>query len=128
MGNHFVWGRFLVDAWLKRRTYYAVTNRRVLIVQQRWRNKAQNMIFLQQIPKIVQEGSECGTIWFGEKLPVIGNRRERTGDISRFYLKDVPIFADIDDVYSVHRLVLDLQSKLDPRPKSPDILTYNEQK
>jgi len=30
LGQYFVWGRFFVDAWLKRRTYYAVTNQRRL--------------------------------------------------------------------------------------------------
>ena len=35
MGNYMVWGRFLHDAWLKRRTYYGVTNRRLLILQER---------------------------------------------------------------------------------------------
>jgi hypothetical protein len=128
IGIHMLWGRFFVDAWLKRRTYYAVTNRRVLVVQQRWRSKSHNMIYLQQIPRIVREGAECGTIWFGEKLPVLGSRGQRKRDSSRFSLDGVPIFADIDDVHSVHQLVLDLQSKIDPRPKSSDILTYNEQK
>jgi len=32
-------GRFLVEAWIKRRTYYAITNRRILIVQDAWRLK-----------------------------------------------------------------------------------------
>jgi hypothetical protein len=34
IGNFMVWGRFFHDAWLKRRTYYAVTNRRALILQE----------------------------------------------------------------------------------------------
>lgn len=29
-GQYMIWGRFIVDGWLKRRTFYAVTNRRVL--------------------------------------------------------------------------------------------------
>src|SRR5208283_4403082 len=37
IGQYMIWGRFLVDAWLKRRTYYAVTNRRVLILQEGWK-------------------------------------------------------------------------------------------
>jgi hypothetical protein len=34
VGQYFIWGRFLRDAWLKRRTYYAVTNRRVIAIQE----------------------------------------------------------------------------------------------
>ncbi|HEY6263813.1 MAG TPA: hypothetical protein VIW93_03335 [Candidatus Acidoferrum sp.] len=33
IGQYMIWGRFLNDAWLKRRTYYAITNKRLLIVQ-----------------------------------------------------------------------------------------------
>ncbi len=31
IGQYIVWGRFFHDAWLKRRTYYGVTGRRVLL-------------------------------------------------------------------------------------------------
>src|SRR5579863_4071401 len=34
IGQYMIWSRFFWDAWLKRRTYYAVTNRRVLILQE----------------------------------------------------------------------------------------------
>ena len=30
-GQYLIWGRFFHDAWLKRRTFYAVTNRRACI-------------------------------------------------------------------------------------------------
>ena len=33
-GNYMVWGRFLVDGWLKRRTYYAITSRRAFLLQE----------------------------------------------------------------------------------------------
>jgi hypothetical protein len=35
-GQYLIWGRFFHDAWLKRRTFYAVTNRRVLAPQDGW--------------------------------------------------------------------------------------------
>ena len=35
-GQYLIWGRFFYDAWLKRRTYYALTNRRVIVVQNGW--------------------------------------------------------------------------------------------
>ena len=32
-GQYLIWGRFFYDAWLKRRTYYALT---VIVVQNGW--------------------------------------------------------------------------------------------
>src|ERR1041385_6344562 len=34
-GQYMIWGRFVYKCWEKRRTYYALTNRRALIVQER---------------------------------------------------------------------------------------------
>jgi len=124
MGNYIVWGRFLRDAWLKRRTYYGVTNRRLLILQEGWKRKTSTM-FLQEIPQIEREGASIGTLWFGTKYPVIVPRGQKSRDMSRFSLGDVPVFADIADVDSVHRLIMDLRAKIDPRPPSPPTLTYS---
>jgi hypothetical protein len=33
LGQYAIWGRFLTADWRKRRTFYAVTNRRVLAVR-----------------------------------------------------------------------------------------------
>jgi hypothetical protein len=37
IGQYMIWGRFVWDAYLKRRTYYAITNRRVLVMQDAWK-------------------------------------------------------------------------------------------
>jgi hypothetical protein len=63
MGQYMIWGRFLYDAWLKKRTYYAVTNRRVLVLQESWKRKM-NWMFLEAIPTIESEGEMTGTLWF----------------------------------------------------------------
>jgi hypothetical protein len=123
MGNYIVWGRFLHDAWLKRRTYYGVTNRRLLILQEGWKRKTSTM-FLQEIPQIEREGDSTGTLWFGTKYPVIVPKGQKSRDMSRFSLGDVPVFADILDADSVCRLILDLRAKIDPRPPAPPALTY----
>jgi hypothetical protein len=112
IGQYFIWGRFLYDAWLKRRTYYAVTNRRVLVMQEGWKPKT-SWIYVNSIPTIEREGSTTGTLWFGPKYPVISGRGQRNRGMSRFSVGDVPIFADIDDLDSVYRMVLDLREKAD---------------
>jgi hypothetical protein len=114
VGQYFLWGRFVYDGWLKRRTYYYVTSRRILIVQDGWKRKA-SFNYIDVLPTIQKEGSDTGTLWFGPKLPVLAGRNQRKRDMSRFSVGDTPVFADIDDVDSVYRTVLDLREQLTKR-------------
>jgi hypothetical protein len=124
VGNYMVWGRFFMDAWLKRRTYYAVTNRRVLMLQEGWKRKT-SMMFLEWIPSMEREGTEIGTLWFGPKYPVIAGKGQKKRDVSRFSIGDVPVFADIENVESVYRLILDLRTKAGKTSTSTQsILSY----
>ncbi|HUC52672.1 MAG TPA: hypothetical protein VMR90_01415 [Candidatus Cybelea sp.] len=110
LGNYMVGGRFLVGAWLKRKTYYAVPNRRLLILQERWKRKTNGM-YLEAIPTIERDGTKTGTVWFGKKYPVIAGRGRRKRSMSRFDVGDIPVFADLDDVDSVQRLVQELREQ-----------------
>jgi hypothetical protein len=128
VGQYVIWGRFAWDAWLKRRTYYAITDRRVLILQEGWKRKTQ-FSYLESIPQISREGGDVGTLWLGAKLPTFGGRGTKTSGWSRFGITDgVPMLADIDNVDSVYHLILDLREKI--RVKSnqpgPDPLSYRE--
>ena len=84
------------------------------------------MMYLDLIPTIEWEGTNTGTIWFGPKLPILGARGQKKRNISRFSLGDTPVFADIDEVESVHRLILDLRSKLSAKLQRYEPLTYPE--
>jgi len=110
MGQYFIWGRFLYDAWLKRRTSYAVTTRRVLAVQEAWRRKT-SWLYIDAIPTVEREGTTTGTLWFEPKRPVLAGRGQKTRDMSRFSISGSPVFADIDDLDSVYRTILDLKEK-----------------
>ncbi len=110
IGQYLIWGRFLYDAWLKRRTYYAVTNRRAMVFQDKWKQKTITT-YLEAIPTIEREGATTGTLWLGTKYPVITGRGRTTRGMSRFTLGNVPVFADIDDLDSVYRLITDLREK-----------------
>ena len=118
VGQYMIWGRFLYDAWLKRRTYYAITNRRVLVKQEGWKRKV-SATFLESLPSITQEGHRTGTLWFGPKYPVIAGRGQKTREISRFGVGDVPTFADVDDVDEIYKLVTDLRYKAQLRDRQP---------
>jgi hypothetical protein len=114
IGQHMIWGRFLYDAWLKKRTYYAVTNRRILVLQEGW-NRKTSWAYISTIPTVEREGSTTGTLWFGPKYPAIAGRGQKTRNMSRFKVDDVPVFADINDLDSVYHTVLDLREKADQK-------------
>lgn len=123
LGQYLVWGRFFVDAWLKRRTYYAITNQRAIILQEGWTRKLR-FTYLESIPEIVREGTTIGTLWLGPRLPVIAGRGRPTRDTSRFKVDGhVPVLADIDDVNSVYDLTVGLREARRPRP-NPPVLSY----
>ena len=111
IGQYMIWGRFIVDAWYKRRTYYAVTNRRAMILQDAWKTKSR-FVFLESITELSREGTSLGSIWLGPKLPVLGGRGSNTRGFSRYAVTNVvPVLSDLDDVDSVYRLILDLREK-----------------
>jgi len=111
IGQYFIWGRFLYDAWLKQRTYYAVTNRRVLILQEGWKRKVRSC-YLESIPEIAREGETSGTLWLGQKLSLFAGRGSPKRSMSRFDVDGyVPILADIDDLDSVYRLIMNLRDQ-----------------
>jgi hypothetical protein len=110
IGQYLIWGRFLYDGWLKRRTYYGVTNLRVLIVQQGWKRKVSST-YLESLPQVEKEGQGTGTLWFGPRLPAFAGRGQPTRGLSRFSVGSVPSFADIDDVDGVDETIADLKRK-----------------
>jgi hypothetical protein len=101
-------GRFFFDAWLKRRTYYAVTNRRVLVLQEGWKRKTR-FTQLEAVVGMEIEGDAIGTIWFGPKYPMIAGRGQKSRGWSRFSVGEVVVFADVDDVRAIQRLILELR-------------------
>lgn len=111
IGQYMIWGRFVYDAWLKIRTYYGLTNRRILIVQDGWKRKTQ-FLFLEAIPLISREGDPTGTLWLGAKPPVFGGRSAGRQALSRLDVGGaVPVLMDIDDADQVYRLIVDLRDK-----------------
>jgi hypothetical protein len=61
-GNYMLWGRFFWDEWLKRRTFYAITNRRVLLVQRGLSFKTWS-VFPNELSTLEREGINVGTLW-----------------------------------------------------------------
>jgi len=67
IGLYLIAGRFAVDAWLRSRMQYAVTNRRVLILRSGWFSDSVTSIGLDRLPimQLSERTSGRGTIRFG---------------------------------------------------------------
>jgi hypothetical protein len=111
IGQYLIWGRFLYAWWLKNRTYYAVTNQRVLVVQNSWKRQMASA-YIDSLPTVLKEGnrSGTGTLRFAQAVPISG-RSNGWGAWNSLSVGGVPTFLDIDDVDYVYRLVSDLREK-----------------
>lgn len=111
IGQYLIWGRFVLDAWLKRRTYYAVTDRRILLLQEGLKRKTR-AVFLDTLAEIQRDDSPTGSIWLGSTSAIFGGRYRQNRGMSFVNIYgEGPVFVDIDDVDSVYRLILDLRQK-----------------
>jgi len=112
-GQYFIWGRFICQAWKKKRTHYAVTNRRVIVVQNGWKRQMASA-YLDALPTLTKEegSSGIGTLRFAQAEPAWSGRRRRGwGDWDAMNVGSVPTFVDIEDVQSVYQLVSELREK-----------------
>ena len=116
-GLYFAFGRFLYKKWKKRRTYYALTNRRALILTRMAGKKLQG-VFLDRVPAINKSvrSDGIGTVQFGNST-WLGAAYSNTGldffpdfcvkDIPAF--EDAPAFYDIEDAETVYNLANSLR-------------------
>ncbi|UGX87174.1 PH domain-containing protein [Phyllobacterium meliloti] len=108
IGLYFVFGRFLVDAWARSSMYYAVTDRRILIIRSRPTNSftALNIAQLSEVD-INERADGRGTILFGR--PAYGDSRNTTSMSPAF--DHTPQFLAIEDARRVFDLI---QKKMAP--------------
>jgi hypothetical protein len=74
IGLYFVVGRFLLDAWVRSGTQYALTNKRVLIARS-WPFAKFTALSLNRLPEtsLVEGANGRGTIHFGQSIPFMGS-------------------------------------------------------
>jgi hypothetical protein len=72
-GFYLIAGRFLVDAWQRGRTYYGVTNERILMVFSGLQRQVKSFS-LRNLPELTlkERGDRSGTITFGSASPMYG--------------------------------------------------------
>lgn len=116
IGQYFMWGRFIYASWKKKRTYYGVTDRRVIVVQNAWRKQVASA-YIDTLPTLIKETglNGSGTLRFAQPAsPWLGARGWGAWD--GMSIGTVPTFIDIENLDFVYRLVSDLREKTTNRP------------
>jgi hypothetical protein len=113
LGLYFMIGRFVYKRARKRKTYYAVTNKRVLVLTRFLGDNLQaaNIHTIPIINRFLRSDG-TGTVRFGN-ISTMAAWYANTGMefFGGFYGADVPTFYDIPDANSVYRLVTELRNK-----------------
>jgi hypothetical protein len=110
VGQYLIWGRFFYAAWKKSRILYALTQKRLLILDTVWKRSLQST-YIDQIPVIDKSlrADGIGTLRFGH-LPLQTGRRSISGfDSLNTY--GVPVFVDIENAEAVYAQVAELREK-----------------
>jgi hypothetical protein len=104
IGLFFVAGRFFADAWLRQRTRYAITDKRILVVRAPPYGKVAAMPLAAAANASLSERADGrGTIRFGLPMPVWGRMGSMTGLVPS--LDPTPQFLAIDDSRGVFQQV-----------------------
>jgi hypothetical protein len=111
IGLYFVFGRFLVDIWIRRSTTYTVTDRRIFVERGGMFPKL-TVLSLAELPSISIKArpSGRGSIRFGEEMSMMG--RGNGGGIWSPSLDPTPQFLAIDNVERVFHLIQKAQDDL----------------
>jgi hypothetical protein len=106
IGQYIIWGRFLVTAWKKRRTFYALTDQRVLVVQNAWGRRTSQAAF-GELPTVVKDGvsKSIGTLQFTPAASAWSGRGTGWGAWDGMSIEDVPVFRDVRHVDELYQLI-----------------------
>lgn len=113
VGFYLMFGRFITKMIKNKHTYYAVTNKRVMIYIE-MRNRQMHTQFINEIPSISKSVNKMGvgTIRFGCN-DFNGGNYDNTGMYMRNgrYATEITAFYDIFDVEKVYKLVNEIKQK-----------------
>ena len=113
IGLYFIFGRFVYKNWKKRNTYYAVTNKRVLVLAKLF-SRSLNAANIDTVPTINKtiRSDGIGTIKFGNVNWMVSMYGNTGMDFfGSFWGADIPTFYDIKDVNKVHEIVNELRNR-----------------
>ena len=100
VGLYLAAGRFLVDAWLRGKTHYAVTDKRILIHRKAPFGSV-TLLSRDRLPEpqLIEEAHGRGTIRFGEPAPSLSRRIGLAAWMPA--LDPVPQLIAIEDAHAV---------------------------
>jgi hypothetical protein len=116
IGQYFIWGRFVYKRWMKRRTLYAVTDKRVVVIAD-GRTLRTNSLFISQLPSVSRSrrGNGSGSITFGGGgIMSLMNGSAMYANTGMDFFARGPgavAFYDIDDVDNVYRLIQEVRDR-----------------
>ena len=114
VGQYLIWGRFLYKAYKNRRTFYALTNQRALILTTT-RSRQLQALFLNQLPSLnkTMRRDGSGTLAFGFSTNWAGAYANSGMEFfASRYGSTAPAFYAIPDVEGVYQLVMRLKTDL----------------
>src|SRR5579872_4040105 len=111
-GQYLIWGRFVYSAWKKKRTFYAVTNRRVIAVQHGWSHRIASA-YLDNLPTVAKQSrsSGVGSLRFSQAENTWMQGRGWGAWDPMALGSGGPVFVDVEDADSVYRLISELREK-----------------
>jgi hypothetical protein len=106
IGQYLIWGRFVYSGWERRRTLYALTNRRALIVKNGLKGRTVSSAYFDSMTFIDKHvrSDGIGAISFGG--PVSREWRWGKNNPPR-----PPTFDDVDNVDSVYQIAAQLHQQ-----------------
>jgi hypothetical protein len=118
VGQYQMWGRFLYAAWKKKKAYYAVTNRRVIVVHD-FRGRQVASAEINALPTLLKEkySDGVGTIRFVAPPALFARTWSEMITLDKWVawdppsIKRGPVFEDVEDVDFVYQLVSALRAK-----------------
>jgi hypothetical protein len=109
IGQYMIWGRFFYTYWVKQRTYYALTERRALVVRDGFAGRSCSSVYLESLAVIDKNTrmDDSGAISFGGLYEGEGRWWIRYARTPR------PItFDDLSDVESLYPVIARLRATL----------------
>ncbi len=105
-GQYLIWGRFVYRRWKNQRTYYALTNRRAVIVEDGLTGRASSCAYFESLPMVDKRvrPDGIGSISFGGPLRAAWQMGRRNPPRP-------PTFDDVEAVESVYQIVIRLRDQ-----------------
>lgn len=104
-GQYLIWGRFIYDWWLKRRTFYAITNQRVLVITRGFKMQFfENSLGSMETVSRSEVSNGLGTIHFASDEAYAPRARGRSAHRIGISLNELA-FHDIADVRNVYEVL-----------------------